>query len=162
MPTMERSLRHMAWANQQVFAAVQDLPWSAMASHVVDPEWVAGRILYHLVGSASWYAHCLGIEHWQEIPIPGSMDDMRGLAEELARLDALILTAATLDDERLEFEDEDGTSQVMRSTLLAQAAHHASEHRAQLIAALELRGHPTIALDDIDLWVFEGLERGQS
>jgi uncharacterized damage-inducible protein DinB len=43
--------------------------------------------------------------------------------------------------------------------LLVQAVHHATEHRAQLIDALESRGHQSINLDDIDLWAFEVFER---
>ena len=155
---MQRALRHMAWANQQVYTAVEGLPWGALGSYVSDPEWVAGRILHHIVDGAVWYVHCLGIERWRPIPIPESMDDIRALAAMLAGFDAQILTAAELDDAVLEYRDEEGAGTVLRSTLLAQAVHHATEHRAQLIAALESRGHRTIALDDIDLWAFERVE----
>lgn len=158
MSATHRSLRHMAWANQKVFAAVAELPFAALGSYVVNPEWVAGRILHHIVSGATWYVHCLGIEHWQEIPIPESMDDLRNLAQMLAGFDAQILSAADLADERLEFDDEDGKGHVLRSTLLVQAAHHATEHRAQLLDALEIRGYAPIKLDRIDLWHFEARE----
>ena len=42
-----------------------------------------------------------------------------------------------------------------RSTIISQAVHHATEHRAQLIDALEYKGYKIINLDDIDLWAFE-------
>ena len=64
---------------------------------------VAGRILHHIVSGATWYVHCLGIEHWSDIPVPESMDDIRGLAVALAAFDAQILSAAVLDDEWLAF-----------------------------------------------------------
>ena len=37
-----------------------------------------------------------------------------------------------------------------RSTVLSQAVHHATEHRAQLVAALEANGYTDINLDDFD------------
>lgn len=156
---VHRSLEHMAWANQRVFAAVCELPWSALGSYVVNEEWIAGRIMHHMVSGATWYLYCLGIEAEREIPIPSNMDEMRALAVMLAEFDAKILTAADLDDERLEFKTDTGSGRVLRSTLLAQAAHHASEHRAQLIDALEARGHHPIALDEVDLWCFEYFQR---
>jgi len=162
MPTMERSLHHMAWANQEVFAAVTGLPWKALGSHLADESWIAGRIAYHVVDGAAFFAHCLGVRRWQPLDIPESMDDMRALAVRLAELDALMLGEASMDDELLTFADEDGPRTSHRSTVLAQAVHHATEHRAQLVAALEFRGYPTIALDDIDLWAFERLGRDQA
>ncbi|NCV77343.1 MAG: hypothetical protein EBW21_06725, partial [Actinobacteria bacterium] len=42
-----------------------------------------------------------------------------------------------------------------RSTIISQAVHHATEHRAQLIDALEFKRYKVINLDDIDLWAFE-------
>ena len=76
----------------------------------------------------------------------------------LERFDILIASAADLPDELLEFQDENGAKRVLRSTILAQAIHHATEHRAQLMDALESRGHNAINLDDIDFWAFEATE----
>jgi len=42
-----------------------------------------------------------------------------------------------------------------RSTILSQAIHHATEHRAQIASALEAKGFTPINLDDLDLWEFE-------
>lgn len=161
MPTMERSLRHMAWANQCVFAEITKLPWNALGSHLADESWVAGRIAYHIVDGAGWFSHCLGLKQWRPLSIPESMDDMRVLADQLAVFDALMVGAGGLEDAVLEFADEDGPRTALRSTVLAQAVHHATEHRAQLVAALEFRGFPTLVLDDIDLWAFERFEAEQ-
>lgn len=159
--SMDRALRHMAWANQRVFAAVSALPDEALGAYIVNPEWVAGRILHHIVSGATWYVHCLGIAQWREIVPARTMRDLDVLADQLAGFDAQILSAVSLPDERLTFEDEDGQGSVLRSTLLVQAVHHATEHRAQLIDALESRGYSPISLDDIDLWAFEAMERSQ-
>lgn len=158
MITIQRSLRHMAWANARVFDSVTELPWSALGSYVVDPEWTAGRILYHLVESSCWYVHCLGIAQWRPIDVPQDMAAMRTLSGELAAFDAQMLSVAGKDDVLLSFEVDDGMRRAMRSTLLAQAVHHASEHRAQLMDALAARGHVPLSLDDIDLWAFERAE----
>ena len=148
----------MAWANQQVFASVTRLPDEALGAYVVNPQWVAGRILHHIVSGATWYVYCLGIEHWREIVPAFSMRDLDVLADQLAGFDAQILAAADLPDELLSFEDETGPASVLRSTLLVQAVHHATEHRAQLVDALEARGYSPLSLDDIDLWAFEAFE----
>ena len=42
-----------------------------------------------------------------------------------------------------------------RSTILSQAVHHAIEHRAQAVAALEARGFASINLDGFDLWSYQ-------
>ena len=42
-----------------------------------------------------------------------------------------------------------------RSTILSQAIHHATEHRAQLASALEAKGFKPMDLDELDLWAFE-------
>lgn len=150
----------MAWSNQRVYAAVSKLPDEALGSYLVNPEWTAATILRHIVVGSTWYLYCLGIEDWQEVVRPTSMRDVDVLAGQLAEFDAKLLPAADLADELLTFQEEDGAVQVLRSTLLVQAVHHATEHRAQLIDALEFRGFPSINLDDVDLWAFEGFERG--
>jgi uncharacterized damage-inducible protein DinB len=61
-----------------------------------------------------------------------------------------------LDDIQLEFVDyEEKLVKRWRSTILSQAIHHATEHRAQLAAALEAKGFNPVNLDDLDLWSFE-------
>lgn len=155
MLTMDRPLRHMAWANAQVFAALTQLPWSAMAAHGPDAEWTAGRIIHHIVNAAGRYAYRLGMDELPDVPAPTSMNDVRALASRLARWDALLLEAAGVEDAVLEFEFAGAVRTARRSTILAQAVHHATEHRAQLMDALAIDGHHPIALDDIDLWSFE-------
>ena len=77
----------------------------------------------------------------------------------LADFDAAILTQAELPDDLLTIREENESWQNLRSTLLAQAVHHATEHRAQLIDALESKGFTPINLDDIDFWAFEKFEK---
>jgi uncharacterized damage-inducible protein DinB len=49
-------------------------------------------------------------------------------------------------------------SRRLRSTVLSQAIHHATEHRAHIASALEAKGFEPINLDDISLWDYEKYE----
>ena len=156
MPAMEHMLRHMAWANQKVFAAVAELPDEALDAYLVNPDWTARVIIQHIVDGADWYNVCLNAEPFSQIARPQTSADVRTLAVKLAELDAQILEAAKQPDGRVHYEDGDDKVTNLRVTLIAQAPHHATEHRAQLIDALEFRGFMPIKLDTVDLWWFEG------
>ena len=156
--SIDRSLRHMAWANQRLYSACASLSELALDSYIVNPDWTARRLLQHIVASADWYVYCLGIADWHDIPLPQTTSDLAQLAETLAAYDSQILSAASLEDDLLTFEEGERKISVLRSTLLAQAVLHAAEHRAQLMDAIESRGFSAIVLDDIDLWAFESFE----
>jgi len=149
----------MAWANQQVYEAVQKLPDEALGSYIVNPEWTVGRILQHIVGGADWYVHCLTGEPWRDINLPNSMSDLDLLKEYLLEFDAKILSQADLPDIYLTLKEGEKIWQNLRSTILAEAIYHAAEHRTQLIDALESKGYAPIALDELDLWKFEKHEK---
>lgn len=149
----------MAWTNQQVYSAVQKLPDEALSSYLVNPEWTAGTILHHIINGADWFSYCLTQAMWTDIKIPSSMNDVAELAKLLATLDERIISQDELPDIALTINDEGKSWKAMRSTILAQAIHHATEHRAQLIDALEYKDFKPINLDDIDLWAFARFER---
>ena len=157
--TMNRTLRHMAWANQRIYAACSGLPEEALEAYIVNPDWTARRLLQHIVSGSDWYVFCLGIAAWNDIPTPRTVSDISALAATLEKCDLQILSAAELEDEELTFEEGENKTRVLRSTLLAEAALHATEHRAQLMDALESKGFSAISLDSIDLWAFESYER---
>ena len=156
---MHRSLRHMAWANQRVYTAFSALPDDALDAFIVNPDWTARRILQHIVSGSDWYVFCLGIAAWNDIPTPRTIADIQALASILEKCDSHILSAADLDDEELTFVEGENETKVRRSTLLAEAAMHATEHRAQLMDAIESKGLSSISLDSIDLWAFESYEK---
>ena len=149
----------MSWANQRVYDSIRNIPATALDSFVVNPEWTAGRILEHIVSGADWYVYCLTGQKLVEFEIPQSLDDVEILATELAKRDALILTESLKDDELLTIQMDERVAQHFRSTIISQAIHHATEHRAQLIDALESRRHAPINLDDIDVWAHEYFEK---
>ncbi|MBC7462663.1 MAG: hypothetical protein H7227_00165 [Actinobacteria bacterium] len=157
--TSHRALRHMAWANQKVYASMQSLPDEALSAYLVNPEWTAGIILHHIANGCDWFSYCLTQAKWTDIKIPTSMSEVTDIAKLVETLDARILTQADLPDESVTIQEEGQSWQALRSTILAQSVHHATEHRAQLIDALEYKGFKPINLDSIDLWAFARFER---
>lgn len=158
MDTMERMVRHMAWANQRVYAAVAELPAAALDAYLVNPDWSARVILQHIVDGADWYNVCLNGEAFRRPATPTSGDDVRSLAVLLGELDGRILEASKQPEGRMHYEDGEDKVTNLRASLIAQAVHHATEHRTQLVDALEFRGHRPISLDSIDFWCFEGVQ----
>jgi uncharacterized damage-inducible protein DinB len=151
----------MAWANSQVYRAVQALPDEALNSYIIDPEWSVGRILQHIVGGADWYVYCLTGAPWRDIHVPAIMSEVENLKVLLAGFDEKISSQVELPDDYLTIVEGDKNWQNLRSTIMAEAIYHAAEHRTQLIDALDLRGFATVSLDDLDLWNFEKMEKSQ-
>ena len=149
----------MAWANQMVYASVQTLPEEALSSYLVNPEWTAGVIVQHIANGADWFSYCLTQAHWTDIKIPTTMAEVGEIAKLLATLDERIISQDQLPDELVTINEDGESWKALRSTIVAQSVHHATEHRAQLIDALEFKGHKPINLDDIDLWAFARFER---
>lgn len=159
---IERLLKHMAWANQETIKHVQTLPEEALKSFATNPEWFVAEILHHIVDSGDHYA--FRISGKVALTKPGEpciadiekISDLSRLAEQASIVDAALLECAKLDDIQLEFENYSGNLvKRWRSTILSQAIHHATEHRAQLAAALEAQGFKPVNLDDLDLWSYE-------
>ena len=74
-----------------------------------------------------------------------------------AAYDARIRAQAAMPDGPAGFAGQ--TSDLpARSTVVAQAIHHATEHRAQIAGALATNGIDAIALDALDLWAYGDAE----
>ena len=162
--TVARLLRHMAWANQETIKHLQTLPEASLKAYATNPEWFVAEIAHHIVDSADHYA--LTITGTPAVTQPGDpciadiekIRDLARLAEQAAIADALLVSAADLDDVLLDLENDNGKFHRLRSTVLSQAIHHATEHRAHIASALEAKGFEPINLDDISLWDYERYE----
>ncbi len=162
--TVARLLRHMAWANQETIKHLQTLPEESLKAYATNPEWFVAEIAHHIVDSADHYA--LTITGEPALTKPGdpciadieSIADLSRLAEQAALVDARLVAAADLEDTWLDLENDNGKFQRLRSTVLSQAIHHATEHRAQIASALEAKGFMPVDLDDISLWDYEKYE----
>lgn len=159
MIDLSTGLRHMAWADQALFAHLATLPPAAFGASVTPETWSVGRLAVHIVGAAEWYRYCLNGTPWTDLDRDWTAADVVALAPYLAELDATLLAEAEAPDAVVTFEDEHGPRSVPRSMLLTQAVHHATEHRAEIAAALAVHGQPRFDLDAIDLWAFIAHER---
>ena len=160
--SMDRMLAHMAWANQKTITHLQTLKEDSLKAFATNPEWFVAEIVHHIVDSADHYA--FRISGIPALTKPGDpcIDDVKEIAdlsrlkEQVAVVDAALLECVKLDDVQIEFKNYEGKQvKRWRSTILSQAIHHATEHRAQIASALEAKGFTPIDLDELDLWAFE-------
>ena len=166
---MERILKHMAWANQEIIGKISELPADALNAYAVNPQWTVGQIVRHIGSASNWYVWRLldkaaftasDEELWknrlaeadEEAP---TMQDVKNVLEVLRLSDAMLLEQSRIPDADVAREFRGEQHVFKRSTILSQAVHHATEHRAQAVSALELRGYDSIILDDYDLWSYQ-------
>ena len=157
-PTLDRLLRHMAWANAGLFEHLSKQPDEALALASPRNEWPVARILGHLVDAADRYAARL-----EEAPRPGDTEPpttqavVADRASRCAAIDARLRAQAAVPDGPSPSPDPTNAGR-SRSTILAQAIHHATEHRAQIAGALSTNGIDAIDLDALDLWAYGDAE----
>ena len=158
--TFDRLLRHMAWANQAVLDSLSKLTPEQLRLTAPGSEWSVARIAHHLVDAQRWYVWRLAKDECDDSDIPTSSEEVTVLAELLVVADARIREEAKLPDGMTTYERDGKVITRARSTILAQAIHHATEHRAQIADTLAAHGVNVINLDALDLWSFgtwEGL-----
>jgi uncharacterized damage-inducible protein DinB len=155
MITLERALRHTAWADDKLFTAVAAMPASALTARYMREGRRVGETLMHIVGGAEWYRYVLGGGQWTRLEPPTNPTEVMIMRDHLGRVNSAIVAAVHEPDTILTFEDEGGTRTAWRSTILSQAVYHSIEHRAQIACALEVAGQPVIDLDEFDFWAYE-------
>ncbi|MFZ9100885.1 MAG: DinB family protein [Candidatus Planktophila sp.] len=153
--TLERALKHMSWANQEVYKLIIALPDEALDAYATDPEWNVGEILRHIASSAGGYGARLKGVDAEVLVRPTTMQELQVIAKKLLSSDSELLHLANVEDEKIAVTREGRTIHWMRSTIVTQAIHHATEHRAQAVSALEAKGFKAVDLDDYDLWAYE-------
>jgi len=160
--SLDRLLLHMAWANQKTLSHLQTLPEDALKAFATNSKWFVAEIAHHIVDSADHYVY--RISGTPALTQPGApciddvkqISDLTRLKQQVAQVDALLLGCVKLEDVQIEYENYEGKLvKRWRSTILSQAIHHATEHRAQIAAALEAKGFTPVDLDELDLWSYE-------
>ena len=126
-----------------------------MQAFVINKEWHVAEILHHIVQAADNYGCRIAGGKYFEFELPKTMQEVLVMSENLKKHDARLLELSKLDDRTIEINREGKISYWQASTILSQSIHHATEHRAQAIAALEYRGFKAPNLDDYDLWSYE-------
>ena len=154
MISIKKSLEHMAWSNQEIFKAINELPEDIYRLRAAEGEWPVGRLLTHLLGSGEWFRYCLTSEKWTDLTSIRSHKILIEQAPYLAQLDQLLIEQSDLSDEELTVEGEEGPIKTTRSMILSQAPMHAAEHKGQIATILKIHGF-NLDLDKYDLWSFE-------
>jgi len=152
---LERALKHMSWANQEVYKLIAALPDEALDAYATDPDWTVGEILRHIASSSGGYGARLKGMDAEVLVRPTTMQELQIIAKQLLSNDAKLLQLANVADEKIAVIREGKTTHWMRSTIVTQAIHHATEHRAQAVCALEAKGFKAVNLDDYDVWAYE-------
>lgn len=152
---LERALKHMYWANQEVYKLIIALADEALKAYATDPDWTVGEILRHIASSSGGYGARLKGVDAEVLVLPTTMQELQVIAKQLLSNDAQLLQLASLADEKIAVIREGKTTHWMRSTIITQAIHHATEHRAQAVCALEVKGFRAVNLDDYDVWAYE-------
>lgn len=158
-PTLDRLLRHMAWANAAVLARLAGLTDEALTLAAPRNEWTIAMILEHFVSAAGGYAARLeGVPRPERTTPPATIAELAEFATRCAAFDARLRTQAAVPDGLVEYRNDEGTVRRARSTILGQAIHHAIEHRAQIAGALATNGIDAIDLDALDVWAYSDAE----
>lgn len=161
MISLELALKHMAWANQGIYAELLQLPNDALLAYVTNSEWTVGEIASHIAEASDWYGYRLSGRVHTDFARPTTMAQMKEIADLLATFDADLLEQSLRPDAEIIVLRDAQEFRCMRSTILTQGIHHATEHRAQLVGALEYKGLTSINLDDFDLWGYESFIRAR-
>ena len=157
-PTLDRLLRHMAWANSALIARLSELSVDTLSLVSPQNDWAVAMILDHLVSAAGRYAARLeGGPRPDRAESPRTTAGLAGLARDCASYDARIQSQDAMPDGLASYADE-ASGLRARSTIVGQAIHHATEHRAQIAAALATNGVNAIDLDALDLWAYGDAE----
>ena len=160
-PLVERSFKHMAWANKQMLEILKDLPDEAINFSAWNPDWTVGKIAHHIViAEGRLISRIVEQPAPTEFDPPQSASDITHLITVCAERDAHLLSLIDTPDAMRKFIRYGDEVEFLTSTILVQAVHHASEHRAQISDILAANNMDVLNLDEIDLWSFEKFERG--
>lgn len=159
--TLDRLLRHMAWANQEFLSTLAQQPESHLHLHAQgEPEWTVYAITRHFVRSAGIYCHRLGADvTLMDYEISSGPESIAVLAASVKEYDRVLRAEAHKPEAILPHTRPDGTKVTRaRSTILGQAIHHATEHRAQVAGILSAHGNCALDLDSLDVWALGDAE----
>ena len=161
-PLVERSFKHMAWANQQMLQILKELPDEAINFSAWNPDWTVGKIAHHIViAEGRLISRIIQQPAPEEFEPPVTSAGIEQLITICAERDAQLLALINTPDEMRKFVRYGTEVEFLTSTILVQAVHHASEHRAQISDILAANKMDALNLDDIDLWSFEKYSRAQ-
>jgi uncharacterized damage-inducible protein DinB len=159
----ERSFRHLAWANSQMLQILRELPDEAINFSAWNPDWTVGKIVNHIaVAEGRLIARITRDAYPVETEAPTTAAEIDKFIPIFKERDAQLLQLVDTPDELRQFVQFGNDVEFLTSTILSQALHHASEHRAQISDILAANNMDVFNLDRIDFWSFEKWERSSA
>lgn len=153
----DRLFRHLAWANNYVFDKIAEQPDEHLKLCAPNDTWSVAEILEHL--TASRYADLLDGKGNIATEVPTNKVEVLALRDLSLSFDQRLRESAENPAGFVEFTNWEGKEiRRNRETILTQAIHHATEHRAQIAGIFASHGLKAIDLDAIDLWEFANYE----
>ena len=153
MISLELLAKHMAWANQEIYKEVKKLDPEVLDYFVVDKEWTVRTIMVHIVTASYLYSQRLQEKPFSKIKFdiesPDLIDD---LIDALENIDKDLIEQSSREDEEVTFETSKGESSGKVSVILSMMIFHATEHRAQIVAALDKNNERSINLDEYSIF----------
>ena len=157
MISLDLLLKHMQWANKEIYSEVAKLDSEVLDYYVIDPEWKVKTILLHIAKASNNYGQFVsGVTETKplELEEPSSSDDIKVLTDKLYEIDQGLIDNQGIGDVDLTIKMRSGVKEHKSSTIFSQMVFHAAEHRAQVVAALDRHNVRSINLDDYDVWSY--------
>ena len=89
--SLQRLLKHMAWANQKTIEHLMTLPPSALQAFATNPEWKVAEIIRHIVASGNFYVYRITgnapTDRNENEVLPVTSEDLSSLAKRALLVD---------------------------------------------------------------------------
>jgi len=153
MISLELLAKHMAWANQEIYKEIKKLDPEVLNYYVVDREWTVRTIMVHIVTASYLYSQRLQEKPFSKIEF--DIEDTNlidNLLSALESIDRDLIEQVYKDDKEVTFETSKGERSEKISVILSMMIFHATEHRAQIVAALDKNNERSINLDEYSIF----------
>ena len=153
MISLELLAKHMAWANQEIYKEIKKLDPEVLNYYVVDREWTVRTIMVHIVTASYLYSQRLQEKPFSKIEF--DIEDTNlidNLLSALESIDRDLIEQVYKDDKEVTFETSKGERSEKISVILSMMIFHATEHRAQIVAALDKNDERSINLDEYSIF----------
>jgi len=153
MISVELLAKHMAWANQEIFKEVKKLGPDVLDYYVVDKEWTVRTIMVHIVAASYLYGQRLEEKPFSKFEFDiDSPDLIDNLLSALDGIDNGLIEQAYKEDREVTYETSKGMRSQKASVILSMMIFHTTEHRAQIVAALDKHNVREINLDHYSIF----------
>ena len=155
-PFVLKIFKHMSWANLELLKILSEQTDEAINYKLADSEWTVGKIAHHIVAAQEMLiARIMNEKPVRDTAEVSTASQIAELIPRCQQNDAKLLELTNLPEQKHIFGRPERQVEFATSTILAQAVHHATEHRAQIADILVANGSDVINLDIIDVWSFE-------